>query len=855
MAQQARDEAGNIWNIDEAGNPVSLAQAAPQGGASVVAPNPVQAQRQGVELGGAQLSNQRTAQQIAIEAARAPYAPRQAAADTTKAEIDAEASRLALEKSRREVAAPDTNVTKRENLQRAINTMRKAFAAGPLRTKGLAGLTDYLPSDANGLADDAGNAAAALIGPALNLSASQLNTPGEVARAVGPYIPQSSDRDARILAKIQRLQGMADSMGGPQRAPQQQMQGQQAQNAMMIPGAGTMPPQPPQGPAGYDVGSVAGAPSGGTGGGGNFASAAGVAMAKKLSDAYTRGAGVQQLNTLLADNGFQTFSDPATIAAIQKRGRLNFAPPVADDTRGAVGKALGGLADSAGGAYAISAADALTAGTLDNIAGGQSGLAMDYARQQYPGASLAGTVTGGALAAGGAELGLARAGLGAGAAALGGDALYGAAYGAGSTEDGSRLLGAAGGGLGGLAGGYAGRGLARGAAGLLRGVQDPSVQLLRAQGVPMTAGQALSQSGRLGAAVKTAEDLTTGLPGVGTMTNARRLEGFEGFNRAAFNEAAAPIAPVGARPNWATDGVIREQGIDAAQNRVGDAYSNALDNVQLQADLPFTADMRSTLAAGRALPEPMAGNANYTLNTRIGNSFDNTGGLTGRDFQQSIRGLRQDASSMADLPYGHDFGQVTRQGESGLEGLLDRQSPGTLPAYRAANSAYRNTEILRDAVNRARVGTRVGEPGVFAPSQLADAAAANSRKFGNSQGTTRQPFFDLTRAGQRVLTSKVADSGTAGRVALTAGLTAAGGGGYATGGAEGAAQGAGGTLALAGLLAAGGSKVAQRQAVKLLLDRPEMLIRAGNGIANRARIGGLFGAPMLAGGGASLATQ
>lgn len=848
MAQQyARDEAGNIWSVDEAGNPIGLAQAAQQGGGSVIAPNPVQAQRQQVDLGGAQLGNQKTAQQIALEAARVPYAPRQAAADTTKAEAEAQAAQLTLQKAQREAALPVAGQTGRMNLQRAIDDIKMRFAAGPGQTSGIAGLRDYLPTTANQQFDAAGNAVRGFVGPALGLTGGQLNTEKEAQRAVGPYIPQASDRDEVILDKIARLQGLADAMGGKRTTPEQR----RPEQLLASGGGGTSNPTQPggSGPAGYDAASIAGGFSGGPGGGDNFANAAGLAMAQRLKAAYNKGAGVQQLNQILTDNGYQPFSDPAAIQAIQKRGPIQFAPPQVADNRRALSRAIGGAADSAGGAYAISAADALTAGTLDNIAGGNAKLAQEYVAQQYPGASLAGTVTGGALAAGAAELGLARAGLTGARAALAGDALYGGAYGAGSAdgEGDSRLLGAAlGAGLG-ATGGVAGRAAARGIGGALTGVQSAEVRGLRNAGVPLTAGQAL------GGTAKGIEDRLSGVPLIGNVVNARRLEGMQGFNQAAFNEGLAPIGGT-------TGGVTGEAGIDAARMRVGDAYSDALEPVQLQADLPFTADMRATLAAGQALPEPMAGNARYTLNTRIGNSFSNTGGLSGRDFQQSIRGLRRDASAVANQPYGYDFGQVTRQGEAGLEGLLQRQSPGTLPAYNAANRAYRNVEVLRDAVNRARNGTRVGETGTFAPSQLADAAAANAKKFGSGQGTTNQPFFDLTRAGQAVLPNSVPDSGTAGRLltqqALAAGgLGALGGGaGYAGGGEDGAqAVGAGG-LALGALLAAGGSRAGQRALTTALLDRPDVAVRLGRGVQNRARLGGIFGAPLLAGA-APLLTQ
>ncbi len=65
------------------------------------------------------------------------------------------------------------------------------------------------------------------------------------------------------------------------------------------------------------------------------------------------------------------------------------------------------------------------------------------------------------------------------------------------------------------------------------------------------------------------------------------------------------------------------------------------------------------------------------------------------------------------------------------------------------------------------------------------------------------------------------------------------GGGYAAGDTQGAV---GGTLGLGALLAAGGTKSGQKLLVKLLTDRPDWAIRAGAGLQNRARIGGMFGA-------------
>lgn len=832
--QQARDEAGNIWNIDDAGNPVSLASAAPQGGPSVVAGSPVQAARQTAELGGAQLGNQRTAQQIALDAVKLARAPEVEAAEL-------ESTRLANEKARRDLANPvetkqaqTDRVSRLMQLAQQINRTQSLYNTGIGTTKGLAGVRDYLPTDSNARFDVAGAGLSQQGLAAFRVPGTGTVSDRDAMMFDRANLPTASTRDVAVDEQLRGIRSRVDeemkALGQPAvnwTASVDDDQGQQAAIAgAPIVGGST----PPQGPAGYDVSGTAGV-SGGGGGGGTFVDAAGVKMAQRLSQAYNRGADVQQLNKLLQDNGYQPFADAGTIAAIQKRGPLNFAPPQVDDTRGGLGRALGSVADSAVGAYTMSAADALTAGTLDNIAGGQAGLAMEYAREQSPTASLLGSITGGALAAGGAELGLARAGLTAGRAALAGDGLYGAAYGAGSTDDGgSRLLGAALGGAGGLGGGIAGRAAARGVGRALTGVQDANVRGLRAAGVPLTAGQAA------GGVLKGVEDRLSGLPLVGDAVNARRLEGFQGFNRAAFEEA---LAPIGAN----TGGVTGEAGIDAAQAATGQGYRAALDGANVTRDPQFTAEYNNAIATGAARPRvgpEFADWAQADLDPLVAQpQFD---GATIQDFIQQTRGADFGSDAMGNL-----VGRSVTGAENAMRGLVNRQAPDVLPALGRADQAYRQTQVLKDAVNRARNGTRVGETGTFAPSQLADAAAANAKKFGNSQGTTRQPFFNLARAGQTVLPNSVPDSGTAGRAVVAGGLGLAGlgaGGGYAAGDTQ---LGAGAGLATAALLAAGGTRTGQRALVSALLDRPQVAVQLGRGIQNRARIGGLFGAPMLAG--------
>lgn len=891
-----------------------------------------------VDLSAARLAAARAAQNLDQDRAMAPAEIRK---------INAEAAKL-----ERDIAKPDQTAQERldrqsrlNQLVAQINRVQGLYDISVGTTKGLGGLQDYLPTDDNARFDAAGAALSQQGLAAFRVPGTGTVSDRDAIMFDRANLPQASTRDAAIEEQLRGLRSRVDEeMRTLGQTVPQWVAGGQGSDYAGIPGA----VNPAAGGGGNGGGPVPSAPmqqAFATGGYREEADPARAGVNAEVNRLLRSGASDDEVRSYI--QGVAPQADINSVNAVLDFRRRN------PDYRGAydasqlgirrvplsgTAQALNAVGQSGVGAYFANAADAVTAGTLDNLTANpeRTRAVLSGIQQASPLASLAGTVTGSALAAGVGELGLARAGLTAGRAALGADAGYGALYGAGSADNGDRLVGAGvGGGLG-AAGGVLGRQIANVAGGAIGGIRNADVRALRAAGVPLTAGQAVGGSGRAGAIVKGIEDRLAGLPVVGDLVNARRLEGFQGFNRAAFDEA---LAPIGAN----TGGVVGEAGVDAARAARSRAYSDALDNVRVQADAPFVGDMQAAISAGRALPDPMRGNLDYTLPTRVGNSFSegsplrrladvdgrsqfiynsrngeiplsvmqtrgggleisideaNSAGanrlgqrelaeaasylraeypdakfiygtritganpgreagidlsrfpiaepapgiLTGAGFQQSIRGLRRDAKAMEPLPYGYDFGQVTRQAEGALEGLLDRQAPGALPAYRAANTANRNVEVIRDAVTRSRNGTRAGEAGVFAPSQLADAAAANARRFSNSNGTTNQPFFDLARAGQNVLPSRVADSGTAGRAVVAAGL-----GGLGTGAGAGyiggdTSTGAGAGLGLAAALALGGSRTGQRAITTALLDRPEVLRRIGNEVLARQRLGGMFGA-------------
>lgn len=490
-------------------------------------------------------------------------------------------------------------------------------------------------------------------------------------------------------------------------------------------------------------------------------------------------------------------------------------------------QSLSNAAASPFGAYTIAAGDAVSFGLLDNFSPNptQFRAGMEAMRERHPGASLAGSISGGIIGAGGAELAAAGVGLRGLKAMRAADATYGGAYGAGSADEGNRFIGAGTGALSGLGGGMAGRSVTRGMGRVLTGARDSATRYLTSRGIPETVGQIAGRGGVVGRAVRGMEDKLESIPLLGDAIRARRAEGVQAFNREAFSQA---LEPIGANAASA----VGEQGVEQAQASVSDAYGQALSGVRVVPDDSFVTEMRAAIALGTRLPGNMAEEFRYTIQNSVAPELDN-GSLTGEGFQAVRQALRQDRAAMRGQPRGGDYGRALRAVELALERMVRRQAPEVVPALNRADQAYGNTRIVSDAVARSMNNN---DGGVFTPAQLGISARANARRYGGTQATTRRPFFELQRAGQEALPSTVPNSGTADRAWATAGLPmAAGGIAYGTGllSPEHA-----GIMAVLGLPY---TRKGQQTLQFLLTSRPEIVRQAGERLISYQRGGGIIG--------------
>lgn len=382
-------------------------------------------------------------------------------------------------------------------------------------------------------------------------------------------------------------------------------------------------------------------------------------------------------------------------------------------------------------------------------------------------------------------------------------------------------------------GGVAGRGVANVGGRAVSGITDPAIQNLRNAKIPLSMGQMLSRSGLgltglnlTGRGAKALEDVAAGTGPIGAGVMAQREAGMEAFNRAAFNEGLAPIGR--------TVSDIGEQGVAQARTARNAGYADALDNVNLTADLPFVSSVNDIAKRSDAI-RGMEGLFRDTLQNRVGGQFDKaTRSMGGRDLQAAIRGLKADAKRAdANTAFmrSDQFGDAARATEGALLSLAERQNPGVSQAYSSANKANMNYEILRKAVRTGR-----NSDGLFTPAQLRTAADTAAERFGGRGGTPDVPFHQLTKDAQAVLPSKMPDSGSPGRITTLSlpWLVTTGGAG-----AENQGWAPSGTTAALAAIALGSSPLGRKIAEKGLLARPKTAQEIGKAIRKRA---GLFGA-------------
>lgn len=833
---QAVDEAGNIWEVDAQGNPVRyIGKQGGQQGITIGRPDPNKVAKDAAALAGASLNNTGQALDNQVTQATIDAQIRKARAEAAKAERE-------LSQPNPQQVEQQGRIGRLQSLINQINRVQELYNAGPGTTKGVFGALDYLPTDANSRFDTAGAALSQQGLAAFRVPGTGTVSDRDAIMFDRANLPTASTRDASIEEILRGLRDRVDSelqTMGQQGANWTGLQNDQRREPVVGiggPGNSSVPPG--------NVPGGGGGPQLGLSTGESYTTPQDLAVAAAVNKALQAGASVEGLaQAAQAAGGQVTPSDLANFkAAIDARARgqsVTFNPQ-STGRRTPLQQAAGAAMMSPLGTGIADATNMAGFGVLEGLLPDQFGAIRDI----NPNASMVGQVAG---AIGGTEalaMG-ARAGLNAVAPnlasrALGGgraaefgrnlltDATYGGTY--GGVTQGDPLTGAALGAGGSALGQLGGKAIGK----AMSGVDlSPAVQAMRDAKIPLTTGQTL------GGIAKGVEDRLSGLPLVGDIVNARRLEGLRAFNERAMNDAVAPIN------GRVAD--IGNDGIQALYDQVGNAYDNATQGVTVPLDQQLIGEVNA-LRNGAGLPADYAARLNQALSNRLDPALS-TGQITGDQFQQAMRGLKgyRASADKAAPGFEQDYRDVLSRAMDALRGQMNRGGgDSVVTGLNRADEAYRNIKTLDKAVTAARNGTGSGEVQVFTPAQLNNAATQAAQKFSGPR-----PFGDLIDNAQTVLPNKVPDSGTAGRLATYALPTVLGGGG-ALGAGAGSLAGDTGTgtmsgLALAAMLMAGGTKGGQKALEKVLTSRPGVVKNAGTLVRKKS---GLFGAaavpPLLA---------
>lgn len=311
---------------------------------------------------------------------------------------------------------------------------------------------------------------------------------------------------------------------------------------------------------------------------------------------------------------------------------------------------------------------------------------------------------------------------------------------------------------------------------LVRGAANPATasaaRRLSREGVELTPGQMVAEIPMVGTALRTIEEGASTIPIAGAAISGARNRSVETFNRAAINRALAPIGeslPTNLRA-FTRPGRQNEAGyeaVDRASRLVSQAYDRALEGVEVRPDQQFYDDLAQvSLRIAEEAPESTVGQFSNILQNRAFRNMEFADSpITGQQFKRAdseIAALAREQRISND-PANRALARALDDTREVLRELVARQNPDKAPEIRAANQAFANLVRVQEAAGS--TASQASE-GVFSPTQLGVAAARGQSRGNRASGQALMQ--DLASSGRQVLNSRIGDSGTATRGAVTA---------------------------------------------------------------------------------------
>jgi len=318
-----------------------------------------------------------------------------------------------------------------------------------------------------------------------------------------------------------------------------------------------------------------------------------------------------------------------------------------------------------------------------------------------------------------------------------------AAYGAGAAEEMSDVPQSM------ITAGVLGAGLQRAAPAVTAGAAE-----LIKKGVPLTVGQ------KFGGITGGIEERLAGLPVADFLIGGARRRAVTGFERAAYDEALAPLGQSLPKGVKGRDAYIKAESI------INKAYDDVLKDISIPSPNQIISQIPDVAAT---LPKQEAGVYSRIIMKELGDRVAD-GRLTGTAFKEAQSALRQRAYKFMTSPdaYQRELGEALSDAAEELTTTLGKFNPdkaGKLANIDAAYSRFKPIQMAASAK---------GMAGEVTPGKLLEKVYAQSRRAPSVLARGGARMQELAETGADVIGTRVPDSGTAGRLALAMGTLGGG---------------------------------------------------------------------------------
>ena len=274
------------------------------------------------------------------------------------------------------------------------------------------------------------------------------------------------------------------------------------------------------------------------------------------------------------------------------------------------------------------------------------------------------------------------------------------------------------------------------------------------KGVPLTVGQ------KFGGITGGVEERLAGLPVLDFLIGGARRRAVTGFERASYDEALAPLGEKLPKGVKGRDAYIQAQSI------ISKAYDDVLSDINIPSPNQIITQIPDVSAT---LPKQEAGVYSRIIMKELGDRAKD-GRLTGSAFKEAQSALRQRAYKFmtSQDAYQRELGEALSDAAEELTTTLGKFNPDKAGKLANIDTAYSRFKPMQMAA------ASKGMAGEVTPAKLLEKVYAQSRRSPSVLAKGEARMQQLAETGADVIGTKVPDSGTAGRLALTMGTLGSG---------------------------------------------------------------------------------